>query len=206
MTDIIWNPETPLERVKGESRKSNQALRDYAMMGSGRSLRKLAERYKQYANEPPTRFNNTLATWSLKNHWVARVEAWTVIEHKREQTEWEKRRREIRQVDWKHAERLRELADKIIEASPAFIKRRVKLERGEIVNGVRVDRQIITVALDGHLLTKLEKVSSDLGRLAAESQLPVQRHDLQGNLLDADSIIAALLKARKDQAEENESK
>lgn len=217
MTIITWNPKAPLERALGVSRKANQALRDYAMMGSGRSLRKLIERYKRDTNNPPTVYFNTMGTWSNKYDWVARVDAWTAIQQERDEAEWVERRRQIRQADWKLADRLRKLANGILDAAPTFFKRRSKLEKGdairrvvesgdrEVVHITRVDTQIITVALDGHLMTRAAKVASELGRLAAEVQPLVQRHNLRGKdgkeLLPADGIVAALLAIRKSDAE-----
>jgi len=190
---IAWNPKAPLERAQGVSRKSNQALRDYAMMGSGRSQRKLIEHYKGQAAsnplaKPPTLIYGTLAGWCLRNDWVARVDAWTTIQQERDEAEWVERRRQIRQDDWKLADRLRELVNEILDAAPTFYRRKSKIERGEtttrktrisdeetIIEKVRVDKQVITVALDGHLMAKAAKAASALGRLAAEVQpLPVK--------------------------------
>lgn len=222
MTTITWNPKAPLERAQGVSRKSNQALRDYALMGSGRSQRKLIDHYKGQAAsnplaKPPTLIYGTLAGWCLKYEWVVRVDAWTAIQQDRDEAEWVERRRQIRQADWKLADRLRKLANEILDAAPTFFKRRSKLEKGdavrrvvesrdrEVVHITRVDTQIITVALDGHLMTRAAKAASELGRLAAESQSPVQRYNLRGKdgkeLLPVDGIVAALLAIRKSEAD-----
>ena len=172
----------------------------------------MIEHYKKQATsaplaKQPTLVYSTLAGWSLKYHWVARVDAWTAIEQEREEIEWAERRRQIRQDDWVHARRLRDLAEKILDASPVFIKRTVRTEQGlPDAKGNRIDTRIVTVALDGNLLTKLEKVASDLGRLSAEIAPPVQRHDLRGKdgeeLLPVDRVIAAMLAERKAKREQ----
>jgi hypothetical protein len=200
MTKPTWNPKAPLERAKGESRKANQALRDYALMGSGRSQRKLIEHYKKQAAsnplaKPPTLVYSTLAGWCLNFDWVARVDAWTEIRQEQDEIEWAERRRQIRQDDYRLAERLRGLANEILDAAPTFYRRRVKTERGEPTRRVvesgdrevhhitRVDTQIVTVALDGNLMTKAAKVASELGRLAAEVQPPAQKIEHSGEVI-----------------------
>jgi hypothetical protein len=200
MTTITWNPKAPLERAAGVSRKANQALRDYALMGSGRAQRKLIEHYRGQAASnplarPPTLRYNTLAGWCLKYDWVARVDAWTKIQQERDEAEWVERRRQIRQDDWTLADRLRELANEILDAAPTFYKRRTKTERGEIVDGIRIDKQIITVALDGHLMTKAAKVASELGRLAAEVQPLPQKHEIGGK--DGGAILTNVIVVRE---------
>ncbi len=197
MSNLEWNKEKPLERLFGVSRRANQALRDYAKMGSGRSQRKLIKYYKEQAvSDPlarqPTLIYSTLSRWSYQFDWVARVDAWTKIQQEREQAEWEDRRRQIRQQDWEHGQQLRELADTILEAAPAFVKRREKTDKGETrvrreetgdgevtITKTRVDTRIVTVALDGHLLTRLEKLASDLGRLSSEVPPVTQELDIK---------------------------
>lgn len=180
MTTITWNQSAPLERATGESRKANQALRDYAGMGSGRSQRKLIEYYEgqtvsDQLAKPPTLIYSTLSRWSYQFDWVARVNAWTAIQQEQDEIEWSERRRQVREDDWKLADRLRGLANEILDAAPTFYRRKSKLEIGEVVNGVRVDTKVITVALDGNLMTRVVKVASELGRLAAEVQPPLTR-------------------------------
>jgi hypothetical protein len=81
-----FDPEAPLNRIKGESQKAHNALMDYWMMGAGRSLRKLFEEYEKQADEseqqennaeptkkPPTTSWWTLSDWSQKKHWQARI-------------------------------------------------------------------------------------------------------------------------------------
>jgi hypothetical protein len=84
MTD--FDPEAPLNRIKGESKKSNAGLMDYFLMGAGRSLQKLANQYTHEVAsnpqaKPPTTKYNTLITWSLRHHWQARIARQTEIDN-----------------------------------------------------------------------------------------------------------------------------
>lgn len=71
--DATWNRDDPLERMEGESKKSHDALHEYAVMGVGRSLRKLLESFNARPVRP-TRHWFTLSQWSRNFDWVARVE------------------------------------------------------------------------------------------------------------------------------------
>jgi hypothetical protein len=104
---ITWDRADPLAQAAGESRRANQALRDYAAMGAGRSLRRLHERYvQQPSNNPPTGFHapttsfTTLSTWSLKHDWTARVERWDGLAAQEAEAAWRARREEEREEEW----------------------------------------------------------------------------------------------------------
>jgi hypothetical protein len=85
MTD--FDSDAPLNRIKGESRKAHSALMDYFLMGAGRSLRKLLDRFsKQHENEsstelPPTTKWTTLSKWSHIHYWQARIARQTEIDN-----------------------------------------------------------------------------------------------------------------------------
>ena len=74
MPDFTWSPKAPLERIKGVSRKANQALRDYALMGVGRSLRKLAKITSWSLSD--------LVKWSGNCRWQERVRNYDDIQQK----------------------------------------------------------------------------------------------------------------------------
>lgn len=84
---IDFDPEVPLNRIKGESKKAHSAFMDYFLMGGGRSLRKLGAKYVEHtssdyqAKEPPTKKQNTLMAWSLRNHWQARIAQQTLLDN-----------------------------------------------------------------------------------------------------------------------------
>jgi len=67
-----WAAADPLAGAAGESPKANAALRDYALLGPGRSLRALLRRYQEQP-DPPTRRLATLESWSSQNRWQARL-------------------------------------------------------------------------------------------------------------------------------------
>lgn len=75
-----WDWQDPLARYIGETRRANDALRDYWLMGPGRSLRKLLDCYCRQiesetdTREPPTRRGATLFLWSSKYRWQARID------------------------------------------------------------------------------------------------------------------------------------
>ena len=110
-----WNHEDPLARAKGETRSGNSALRDYALLGGGRSLRTLLEIYReQNLNEgiserPPTIHFSTLANWSMSKDWVKRVDAWEELETVRLTHEWTRRRLDIIEADYRQGTALRAL-------------------------------------------------------------------------------------------------
>lgn len=107
MTD--FDPEAPLNRIKGESKKAHSAIMDYWLMGGGRSYRKLFDGYQKQIDEneeqvdeneeqdtsendqqetnadptkePPTKSWWTLSDWSLKKHWQARIARQTEIDN-----------------------------------------------------------------------------------------------------------------------------
>ena len=104
---ITWDRADPLAQARGESRRANQALRDYAAMGPARSLRQLRERYLQQPSSnppagfrPPTASLATLETWSLKHGWVARTERWDGLAAQEAEAAWRERREEEREEEW----------------------------------------------------------------------------------------------------------
>ena len=163
-----WKQDDPLARYIGETRKSNAALLDYALMGPGRSLRKLSAQYvKQVSSSPPTRKWNTITTWSLRYHWVARVAAWEAIKATADEAEWDERRRKIREGEWSQAQTLLDRAEQMLKFPLAQIER-VEETYGDgrakavtIVNPVRWSQRDIA---------RFMQVASELGRLAAEME------------------------------------
>jgi hypothetical protein len=74
-----FSKDDPLSRIKGETIKAHNALMDYFLMGSGRSLNLLLEKYRAqivsevYLKAPPTKRLQTLKNWSSRYHWQARI-------------------------------------------------------------------------------------------------------------------------------------
>lgn len=109
---VLWREDRPLDRISAETRRSNAALQEYALMGAGRSLPKLCARFravpKDDSPQPPTRRLSTLKRWSTERDWVARVERWDDLR-------WETRRRAVLEEDWQDGETLREKARALLE-------------------------------------------------------------------------------------------
>lgn len=195
MTDrkpFIWDTKDPLAKSPGETLRANQALRDYANMGAGRSLSSLQELYRarvrQNMAEPipgspsesvPTQAIFTLKEWSSRYQWQARLEVLQELQRQEEEELWRERRIQVRQQDWQQGEELRKLVGKILDEAPNFIKTRRRIIRGE--EGER-DKEIITLALDTSLLVRAAKLASALQRLSAGLEVSRSHTELSGYL------------------------
>lgn len=94
MTD--FDPEAPLSRIKGESKKAHSAFMGYFLAGAARTLRDLHQKYQTQSDryeqqeiegdegeqqdnnepateKPPTTSWWTVGNWSKNNHWQARI-------------------------------------------------------------------------------------------------------------------------------------
>ncbi len=175
MTNFEWNDEDPLKRAPGESRKANVALRDYWLMGPGRSFAQLIESYqdrvqtagKPSVEKPPTTRLATVTGWSTRFDWQARIAARQDIQDAEDEELWRQRRTEVRERDWKSSNSLRELSDRILAEAPKFAKNKRHLIRGE---GGEPDREVVTLALNGSLAVRAAEAGSKLSRLAAEME------------------------------------
>ncbi len=84
-----WDKEDPLRRIEGETVRANQALKDYASLGAGRTVNKLLDKYKNHVivgENPPSRNYMVMARWSTKYFWLDRVGAWQDLQQKEAQT------------------------------------------------------------------------------------------------------------------------
>ena len=95
----MWNRADPAERGtsetgKRESRRANAALRDYLLMGTGRSINKLVAKY---AADPaaPTKSRVTIAAWSGDFAWVARSQQFDELQQAKTRQEYDERRAAI---------------------------------------------------------------------------------------------------------------
>lgn len=91
---MLFNPDEPLERIDGETKRANAAFADYALLGAARSYRSLLARYKSQVEQPPTRSWNTLTAWASKFEWVERAERFDALQLQRAQQAYEARRKE----------------------------------------------------------------------------------------------------------------
>jgi len=106
-----------------ETARSNAALRDYALMGPGRDLRSLRQKYVEQmswwkeqvvqakaasesgqppitrvAMKPPTSRLNTLLDWSATHEWQARVKRWDELQAHKAEEAYEQERIEMRKL------------------------------------------------------------------------------------------------------------
>lgn len=159
-----FDPEKPLARLRNEPLKHHAALLDYYKLGEGRSLAKLQECYREAPNLPPTKRLKSLKTWSVRYMWQARIAAQKLLDDAEDARIWAERRRNVREADYQQAERLRDLANRMLDESPDFIKRKEKFIKGE--DG-EPDQLIVTLEINSRLLIDAAKLSSDLARRAA---------------------------------------
>lgn len=116
-----YDPQDPLGQGDGESLRANQALRDYCLMGSGRSLRSLLKVYLEreaasnQAEKPPTNSFSTLGTWSTLYQWVPRARDYDRLEHASRLT-----MRQQRMVEWE--KRSWEVAEQMLEKATQMLK------------------------------------------------------------------------------------
>lgn len=90
-----WLHDDPSERAISaegmrESKRANQALRDYLLMGPARSLRKLRANYQAQPIAPTTSWA-TLSKWSVEFEWVARSKTFDDLQHQKALDEYEAR-------------------------------------------------------------------------------------------------------------------
>lgn len=157
-----WDPENPLGKADGESKKANRALRDYAFMGVGRTLDALAGLYGEWAGQgkrPPTVSRTTIGTWCFRGRWVDRVKRWEDLEIEREEDEWRQWRRQLRLREKEGALALLELSQAILEEGPKFVKERQ-------VTNKKTGTTTVYLQLDGDLAVRALEAGSKLGRLA----------------------------------------
>lgn len=190
---FTYDPADPLDRQTNESRKANSALRDYALMGGGRSLAKLLNIYLTQAATvaPPTRFLNTLKTWSNNYLWQERVAIYEQIKRAEDDVLWQDRRRELIEKDFNTANQLRDLSQKILDEAPRFLKstRRVipaQYDKDGVMT--HAEQQIITVALDGALLVKLLSLASELQHSAVGDNSSTSNLNIDVNNLTEDQL------------------
>ena len=193
-----FNPDSPLERIPGESLRANEALRDYAFMGPGRSLRKLLDKYRRQTDDgsqtgkPPTARWKTISDWSRRFTWQERIEAWTGIRNTDEDRKWEKRRQNQRKAEWKLRNKIGKTLDAVYAEIPNYHKTRRQFIK-------ETGQEIVTVRLDTPFIAKLMEAFSKLGRLAAGMATEHQEHSGLVNLVEvsADDLAKARENARQ---------
>lgn len=176
---VDFDPDQPLNRVTREPLIKNTALRDYYAMGPGRSIRRLAARYKEQKAQggklPPTLKVNTLFKWSTVWAWQERVAAQTELDNQADKLEIDQRRRDALEAEWVNAQALRDIAGRIFAESANFIKTtrrvvrgtpRIVDQAGRVIDPGTPEQVITTLGLDLGLAIKAAQTSSQLARLS----------------------------------------
>jgi len=183
--EIVWDPANPLSRADGESQKSNSALNDYWLMGSGRSLEKLMALYLNptgtLLKEPPTKKINTLKTWSQKHGWQARIAIQKEIDDAIALERYRERHMSSDEVLGRLADQARaDLADFAEVASAKDLK---KLEQSPLVKRVVTTTRTLT---NGEEITKtiieLHDAQKALEMLGKYHSLFTDKVDVQGSM------------------------
>ena len=164
---VEWNKDDPLQKIPEEHHPAHKALMQYALMGKDRSqvnLMKLFESTRNPVNGVQAKIPRmtTLQGWSIKYEWVARVQRWDEIQQEKMQQLWLERKVQVREADWEHGRKLRQLAADILAEAPEFVR--------ESITPQDDGKVIIVKALDVHALEKIEALASKLERLAAEME------------------------------------
>ncbi len=171
------------DRLEDETDKAFAAFNAYCRMGAGRSIRRLAKKYRE-ENVGKTSVEidgswriPTLEGWSAKYDWQSRVSAFDSYQEKQRLAKWERRQERIRERDYEQGERLRKLSDKILDESPKFVKhKRVVTDR----NSDGTPKTVMNVvALDGNLMITALNAASKLQRQAAGLDDKV-KHEVSG--------------------------
>lgn len=173
----------PWDPLPNESARAYQAFVDYYKMGGGRSLSKLHKAYLdqseslesgRHGGEFPTTSYGSLADWSRRHKWQARVNQWQAHDARQQSEIWNRRQTDLRDQDFSEGERLRGLAWEILEDMPRFVRRSERVIPGEFKTiigqdgkeyqvTIRPERVIVTLELNAK--TALQAV-----RLAREMQ------------------------------------
>lgn len=185
MSEFTWNADHPLDRCRGETRRANDALRDYWLMGPGRSIEKLYEHYRQEhdrettGKEPPTRCLRTLYGWSSKYQWQARIDrAKKILDDEIAHAELEARRSEVLGSGYAlHFERiahLNELAEllhrELNEEDKRWLPDVKQIGAGEMAE--RVDIVRFNAALIREYRGALADIAAELGERVKNLDIP----------------------------------
>lgn len=172
-----FDPEVPLNRIKGESEKAHNALMDYFLMGGGRSFSKLfdwwdriREGAESYPKEPPTKRFQTLKDWSSKFQWQARIARQSEIDNELAMEQYRQRHMSDSEVMARLADIGRgDMADFANVRDPVDLK---EIEQSPLVKKITIterktqdDTEIAKITIELHSSLKaLELIGKDLGR------------------------------------------
>jgi len=189
-----WNRYNPLEQMKvlydedGNEVKANRddkfgyyrecdngniALHDFWQLGPSRTIGKLRDRYMHEASEgrcPPTTSIDTLYSWSYQFCWKPRIRRMVHLWQEEVEEQMFERQLTITEKEWEHSQALFFIVDKMLKAAPRFVQSTHKKGRETIYeDGKRTQKgepDVVTLALNTADMARLEKLASDLSRMA----------------------------------------
>lgn len=179
-------------RQPGESAKAHAALVDYAALGPGRSLDRLADRYRTETKaRPPTTRRATLAAWSTTYHWQDRVAAYDAEQAALSLAEAQAvrlaRAREIADAAWDVGMTLIARAQELL-ARPLIATAVEELTETDPATGRAIRVRVIRETPRGSLrdIATMAKTGVEVARLAAGE--PTQHITMGVQLLDAEEL------------------
>lgn len=189
-TDYVagWNPDDPLAAMDGESTAANQALNDYALLGTARSLSGLLEQYRALNGAktgPPTKRLNTLKDWSARFDWVARVAASDELLRKAERAALaavrEQRSRELADRNWETSQKLAERVAEMLGYPLAQVEKIQKRRQLDDGRTTIIDMSVVRPAKwSFQTAAVMADIASKLGALAVGEPTERTAHQLEG--------------------------
>lgn len=175
----------PWERQETDTPASFAAFSKYFLTQT--PPRNLTEAYRQYCADTGKKVGEKITkpvriwrSWYEDGDWRERAAKLDDVHLKKDVIDWGKEQTRIRTDDLKAGQKLREVARKILKNFEKFITSSTRMVRGEsvrteteqdgtkIIKITRVDKQIITVALDARLAIRALEAATKLERVAAE--------------------------------------
>ncbi|MCL4296167.1 MAG: hypothetical protein KJ077_10585 [Anaerolineae bacterium] len=163
-----YDPQDPTAKVEEETDRANEALRDYCLMGAGRSLRGLVKMYEQQMADnpryrPPSTAFSTIATWSAAFQWVARANDYDRLERES--------RMQLRQ------KRIEQWEEKAWEAASALMDKASQMLKFPIIQTTTTDGKTTVEPARWNMDTipRLVQVADRMARLSTGSETEIQK-------------------------------
>lgn len=170
--DELIEPLTGQRQPK-ETKRAVQSCNDYLLMGAGRSLEKLWQRYQAVTDPlPPTRRITTLKQWSTDYGWVARADEYDAKVEAEKTALVEARRRDAIDtglaLDYERILKLKHLADtlgrEIWSDDGKFIKDAIWLPDVKQIGGGEYAERVDLVKFNQAILTEFRAILDDLAK------------------------------------------
>lgn len=208
-----------IPRIDKESRMAYQALMDYLAMGSVRSLSKLLAQYQTYTKPPPTKYLNTLKSWSDKNEWQKRIKQYLDDIEAEAADKVRQRLLAMADRDYEDGDKLRQIAMEVLAAeAPNFYRTTRKVipgkpqvvdVNGKIIQPGTAEQVVVMVRLDVSNIIRAVRNGSDLQHRSVPKTTEISPADENGRVIITETInIPATppeLDLEPDEAEDDDS-